>query len=296
MARGTTKPLLRRHKRKTAVRNWLDLPNDLTFMIFSRLTTFDILTSVQQMCHHTIDRSCGQLVDISIEYFGTDNLLKYIIDSQGKLRRLQLVQCFYTIFDEGLCEIAQKLPLLKEFEIILCKHITCVALEAIGRGCPLLKSLKFNHNGHSKGDNEDAVAIAQNMPNLRHLQLIYGCLDNDGVSAILDGCRFFESLDLRWCYNVNLEGRLRKMCDEQLKDFIEPNTLEGFSGYKFGKLCNANWYEDLEYTYRPRKKMFGHHIAENESQDNGEFSEEEKEEEEEKMATNWDEIYDIWEC
>ncbi|XP_057734855.1 putative F-box/LRR-repeat protein 23 [Arachis stenosperma] len=282
MARGTTKPLLRRHKRKTAVRNWLDLPNDLTLMIFSRLTTFDILTSVQQMCHHAINRSCGQLVDISIEYFGTDNLLKYIIDSQCKLRRLLLVQCFYIIFDEGLCEIAQKLPLLEELEITDCKHVTSIVLEAIERGCPLLKSLKFNHNDCSRG-NEAAFAIAQNMPNLRHLQLVNSCLDNDGVSAILAGCRFLESLDLRWCDNVNLEGRLRKMCDEQLKYFIEPNTPEGFFGYKFGKLCNnADWYDDLEYSYRPREEMFGHHIAENESQDNDESSEEE----EEKVATD----------
>ncbi|XLR01404.1 hypothetical protein S83_067602, partial [Arachis hypogaea] len=65
---------------------------------------------------------------------------------QCQLRRLRLVQCFYTIFNEGLCEITQKLPLLEELEITLCKHVTSVALEVIGRGCPLLKSLKFNHN------------------------------------------------------------------------------------------------------------------------------------------------------
>ncbi|XP_025679085.1 putative F-box/LRR-repeat protein 23 [Arachis hypogaea] len=264
MARGTTKPLFRRRKYETVVRNWLDLPNDLTLMIFSRLTTFDILTSVQQMCRHAIDRSCGQLEDISIEYFGADYLLKYIIDSQCQLRRLRLVQCFYTIFNEGLCEITQKLPLLEELEITLCKHVTSVALEVIGRGCPLLKSLKFNHN-NCCSSKEDAFAIAQNMPNLRHLQLVNSCLDNDGVSAILDGCRFLESLDLRWCDNVNLEGRLRKMCDEQLKDFIELNTPEDFFGYKFGKLCNANWYEDLTFDYRFHKEWFVHDISENES-------------------------------
>ncbi|QHO36632.1 hypothetical protein HN51_029912 [Arachis hypogaea] len=329
MARGTTKPFLRRRKHETAVKNWLDLPNDLTLMIFSRLATFDILTGVQQvcrqwrsicmdplmwrtinmcdigmynsldynvwqMCRHAIDRSCGQLEDISIEYFGSDCILKYIIDSQCKLRRLRLVQCFYTIFDEGLCEIAQKLPLLEELEITLCKHVTSVALEAIGQCCPILKSLKFNHNDYNI-DNKDAFAIAQNMPNLRHLQLVNSCLDNDGVSAILDGCRFLESLDLRWCHNVNLEGRLRKMCDEQLKYFIEPNTPEGFPGYKFGKRCNAYWYDDLTYSYRSRKEWFGDHITENEPQDNGESSEEDEEEEEE-VTTDWDEIYDIGEC
>ncbi|RYQ92942.1 hypothetical protein Ahy_B09g099184 [Arachis hypogaea] len=142
--------------------------------------------------------------------------------------------------------------------------------------------------------NEDAFAIAQNMSNLRHLQLVRNsCLDNNGVSAILDGCRYLESLDLRWCDNVNLEGRLRKMCDKQLKYFIEPNALEDFLGYKFGKLCNADWYDDLTYTYRSCKEMCDHYIAENKSQDNGELSEEDEEEE---VTTNWDEIYDIEKC
>ncbi|KAL4288642.1 hypothetical protein HN51_056221 [Arachis hypogaea] len=96
--------------------NWLNLPHDLTLMIIGKLTAFQILTSVQfvcrkwwricmdplmwrtinmcdigisnsvdykleKMCCHAIDRSCGQLVDISIEYFVTNDLLKYIIDS-----------------------------------------------------------------------------------------------------------------------------------------------------------------------------------------------------------------------
>ncbi|XP_020978214.1 F-box protein SKIP19-like [Arachis ipaensis] len=96
--------------------NWLDLPDDLTLMIIGKLMTFEILTSTQfvcpkwrricmdpllwctinmcdigihnsvdynleKLCRHAIDRSCGHLIDISIEYFGTNNLLKYIIDS-----------------------------------------------------------------------------------------------------------------------------------------------------------------------------------------------------------------------
>ncbi|XLT10433.1 hypothetical protein HN51_056226, partial [Arachis hypogaea] len=170
-----------------------------------------------------------------------------ILYRQCKLRRLRLVQCFYTTSDYGLYEIAQKLSLLEALEITLCKYVTSIVLKAIGQCCPLLKSLKFNHNDYSIGNenafaivqnmpigNEDAFAIAQNMSNLRHLQLVRNsCLDNNGVSAILDGCRYLESLDLRWCDNVNLEGRLRKMCDKQLKYFIEPNALEDFLGYKF---------------------------------------------------------------
>ena len=101
-------------ERKT--RNWLDLPRDVTSMILMRLGAFRILNSAQQvctlwrsickdphmwrtidmrnlgirknadyklrkMCRHAIDRSCGQLVEISVEYFGDNYLLKYIADS-----------------------------------------------------------------------------------------------------------------------------------------------------------------------------------------------------------------------
>lgn len=31
-----------------------------------------------KMCVHAVDRSCGHLLDINVEYFGTDALLRYI--------------------------------------------------------------------------------------------------------------------------------------------------------------------------------------------------------------------------
>ena len=95
-------------------RNWLELPREVTASILSRLVAIDILTTAQfvckswleiskdplvwrridmykagdldlemdldKMCRHAVDRSCGQLVDINIEYFGNDDLLKYIAD------------------------------------------------------------------------------------------------------------------------------------------------------------------------------------------------------------------------
>lgn len=93
-------------------RNWLELPRDVTVSILQRLGTIEILESAQKvctlwrniskdpsmwnsidmrnlgdrdtdfdlvkMCSHAIDRSCGHLQDINIEYFGTDKLLAYI--------------------------------------------------------------------------------------------------------------------------------------------------------------------------------------------------------------------------
>lgn len=94
-------------------RNWLELPAEVMSMILLKLGAIEILTSAQNvcsswrkickdplmwrvidmhnsgdsydmdhdleiMCRHAVDRSCGQLIDINIEYFGTDELLQYI--------------------------------------------------------------------------------------------------------------------------------------------------------------------------------------------------------------------------
>jgi hypothetical protein len=99
-------------------RNWLALPRDVTASILMRLDAFEILTSAQmvcsqwhnlckdpsmwravhipspktlwelwqlpydleEMCRHAVDRSCGQLVDINVGNFGTDELLRHIAD------------------------------------------------------------------------------------------------------------------------------------------------------------------------------------------------------------------------
>lgn len=91
---------------------WTELPDNVTLSILSRLGTIDILENAQKvcmkwrrickdpimwhtidmqncgyegydlvkMCCYAIDRSCGNLVDISIDHFGTNRLLKYITD------------------------------------------------------------------------------------------------------------------------------------------------------------------------------------------------------------------------
>lgn len=97
------------------MRNWLELPPDVITVILLKLGAIEILVSAQKVCTlwrnlckaplmwrsidmcnlgdlwnmpydlekmtmHAIDRSCGGLVDISLRYFATDELLKYITD------------------------------------------------------------------------------------------------------------------------------------------------------------------------------------------------------------------------
>lgn len=93
---------------------WLELPPEITSTILQKLGTIEILRNadkvcttwrrlcedpamwrvinmrdnvwdmlegyLEQICREAVDRSQGQLIDINLEYFGSDNLLYYIAE------------------------------------------------------------------------------------------------------------------------------------------------------------------------------------------------------------------------
>ena len=100
-------------------------------------------------------------------------------------------------------------------------------IEVIGRNCPHLKSFKMKtefRQSHIECD-ADALAVANSMPDLRHLQLFGSKMTDDGLREILHSCPHLESLDLRRCFNLNLGGNLGKLVKERVKDFKRPNDL-----------------------------------------------------------------------
>ncbi|XP_059435879.1 putative F-box/LRR-repeat protein 23 [Corylus avellana] len=263
-------------------RNWLVLPRNVTVSILLRLGAIEILKSAQmvcspwhslckdpsmwraidmrnsgnhlefpnfqKMCRHAVDRSCGHLVDINVEYFGTDDLLRHIADSSSQLKRLRLVHC-NDISDEGLSQAAAKLELLEELAISYCPF-SKEALKAVGRCCPLLKSLKFNSRVQRNGDYDgEALTIAENMSELLRLQLFGNLLTNDGLQAILDGCPRLESLDLRRCFNLILAGDLGRRCSEQIKGLRLPH--DSIDDYEFNDCCSfvnvSGGFSDIEH-------------------------------------------------
>ncbi|XP_058099061.1 putative F-box/LRR-repeat protein 23 isoform X2 [Magnolia sinica] len=179
---------------------------------------------LEKMARNAVDRSEGQLVEFSVEYFGTDKLLQYVIERVSILRCLRLIRC-YSISNEGIIEVAKKIPHLEELDISYCSFPKEV-LENVGQLCPRLKSLRLNCQGYKRPHiecDEEALAIAANMPELRHLQLMGNKLTDYGLRAILDGCPHLESLDLRQCYSVNLDGGLHKRCVDRIKHLMLPN-------------------------------------------------------------------------
>lgn len=165
--------------------------------------------------------------------------------------------------------MASKLPLLEELEISLCDNLSSKSVEAVGRSCPRLKSLKLNREWFSfpddmfdyyndedddyfdEGDyyypviddqngssaiapsrkDAEALAIAGTMHGLRHLQLFGNQLSSDGLNAILDSCVHLESLDVRNCFNLNLKGDVEKRCAERVKNLRLP--LDSTKDYEF---------------------------------------------------------------
>ncbi|XP_058783580.1 putative F-box/LRR-repeat protein 23 [Vicia villosa] len=243
--------------------NWLELPRDVTANILQRLGTFELLTRACQVCplwwnickdphmwrtikmtmlfssrYHrknqlvkvcrkAIERSCGQLEDIDIERFATDDLLAYIADSALHLRHMRIAMT-WALSNKGFIESFEKLPYLESLDISFNIRLSKKSFEVVGRCCPLLKTLKCSMTKTilSDVDYDDSFAIAKTMPGLRHLKISGQMPISEGLSAILDGCPLLESLDLKDCYYFRFEytENLEKMCREKIKDFQPPEN------------------------------------------------------------------------
>lgn len=182
-------------------------------------------------------------VSTSMFLLNTRLLLLCLFSGGGRssqLRRLQISCCYGSIY-EAWSESFKKLPLLEELGLIF-TEIPEEAIEDAGRYCPLLTSFRLNSKGFrhlSIGSSEvmmafadeEVIAIAKSFPQLRHLQLIGNKMTNKGLQEILDTCTHLESLDLRRCFNINLEGSLGKRCLEQTKKLCLPE--DSTKDYKF---------------------------------------------------------------
>ncbi|KAI3964008.1 hypothetical protein MKW92_043778 [Papaver armeniacum] len=265
-------------------RNWGELPHDVLSHIFQKLGAIDILFRAQSVCsmwrkvskepllfrsidtrdrwdlfedydmekivREAVDRSCGQLAEFSMDYFGSDELLTYIADKCGFLRYLRLLSGD-KVSDDALINMANKAVMLEELEICHCSFSEDV-LKTVGKACPQLKSFRLNCRGYRRPHmecDEEALAIAENMPQLRHLHLFGNKLTDVGLRAILDGCLHLESVDIRQCFNVNLEGDLLKFCGDRLIIVRLPNdsTDDYEFDYAMDEFSEYSYSSDLDY-------------------------------------------------
>ncbi|XVF45976.1 hypothetical protein PTKIN_Ptkin02bG0251000 [Pterospermum kingtungense] len=260
------------------LRNWLELPREVTASILLRLGTIEMIDNAQvvctqwfnickdpslyrsidmrnnlgrssdylkKLCMHAVDRSCGGLVDIDIESFGTDELLSYITQRTSHLRRVRLALC-PGISDAGLSRAASRLPMLEELEIHF-GNISKYGIEVVGRCCPLLKTFKFSKRGIRYPFDDEALAIAQNMHGLHHLHIVGNKLTNEGLEAILNGCPRLESLDLRRCFLLDLRGDIGRRCAERIRNLRRPS--DSIDDYEFAAEVDGVEHPGNYYVY-----------------------------------------------
>ncbi|XP_058761238.1 putative F-box/LRR-repeat protein 23 [Vicia villosa] len=189
---------------------------------------FEYYRRLERICRYAVDRSCGHLKEIYIKKFGTDDLLIHIAKSASHLRSIRLEKC-YDISTAAFNEVVKNQPFLEELDIFHCYDYdqSTDFFEFIGHSCPLLKSLKFSPRIEKVGDDKCddlALAIAKTMSKLRHLSILNNELTNNGLLAILDGCPLLESLDIRGCLYVDLDGSLGERCSAQIKELRFPNS------------------------------------------------------------------------
>ncbi|XP_042068423.1 putative F-box/LRR-repeat protein 23 [Salvia splendens] len=194
-------------------------------LYFSNPLPRKLLSDYDLMLRRAVDRSQGQLIDLTVHYFGSANLMNHIARRSTNLKRVKLGICFH-ISGFHAARIFAKLPHLEELHLTLDR---AVDIRSIGYACPTLKSFSLNtfnckfvllegaDDVISFYRNLCARAIAESMPNLQHLQLFAHWIGNQGLEDILEACPRLESLDVRRCFDLHLEGDLGKRCRERMK-------------------------------------------------------------------------------
>lgn len=285
--------------------NWLDMPYELMANILQRLGTVEILNSVWKVCttwrkickdpamwnvidvdawdscysnynletltKKAVDLSCGELIDISIDGFVTDDLIDYMLLRSNKLKSLCLMSC-EDITGRRLGRAVKRVPHLEKLHLSYTyqSYLTIEDIKLIGQNCPQLKSFSMNQEfeGEYEYNDNDALAIAKNMPELRHLQVIGNNMTNIGLETILNGCPHLESLDVRRCFNLNLRGNLEKLCPEWIKDFKPPNdSMQNCGFYHLNDafehdMCSSGYSdvdESLECDFYEEDNFFWRH-------------------------------------
>ncbi|KAF0890294.1 hypothetical protein E2562_002706 [Oryza meyeriana var. granulata] len=174
-----------------------------------------------------VARSQGTLRRLSAYRVG-DAAFAHVAASGKLLNVLQMPMS--EISDQAVKKYAECLPALRVLDISNCLKISSSGIEAIGRHCKLLVQLKRNipppelphgYNAVPNVVNNEALAVANTMPKLEHLELAYGLFSDIGLDAILTKCPLLRTLDILGCWNVRLEGDIEERCCA-LESFREP--------------------------------------------------------------------------
>ncbi|KAJ6796595.1 F-box/LRR-repeat protein-like [Iris pallida] len=167
-----------------------------------------------------IDRSRGSAVELAFpsERFASLQELEYASTNCSKLKVLGLPNMFQQE-DKHLPGFIRKWKDL-EFLTMARKPSSFVEMvEQIGLHCKNFKGLSLSG---TVVDDEDAFAIVEHLPKLRHL-VVRGCpLSKRQLLLILDGCRELEVVDVSNCTGFVADDEIKKAAS-----FVKEFKCEG---------------------------------------------------------------------
>ncbi|KAG8058805.1 hypothetical protein GUJ93_ZPchr0002g25915 [Zizania palustris] len=248
-------------------RDWAEMPSDALAAMFGKLDVVDLLMGARQVCRPwrqlaATNPTLWSRVDMSYQFdvteneeaeamaravvdlaagtteafwansFVTDDLLLYVSVRASSLKSLKLSLCL-DVSNEGIAEAMKGFPQLEELDITFCSSLYGDVCQSIGKASPQLKCFRLNRIGSVQmyyGDDTEALGIANNMPELQELQLISNGLTNNGLISILDHCLHLESVDIRRCYNIQMDDALKSKC-ARIKNLRLPG--DSISDFKY---------------------------------------------------------------
>ena len=127
------------------------------------------------------------------------------------------------VCDEAVELAAPKLSKLTFLDVSSCYDMGARAIVALGKNCTSLVHLVRSFCSHD----DEAHAIATWMPKLRHLEMKFARLIDDGVRELVSSCRDLEFLSVIGCEFMNLDQtvimenfpRLTLECDSPAKSW-----------------------------------------------------------------------------
>lgn len=90
----------------------------------------------------------------------------------------------------------------------------------------------------------EASWIASSMPGLQVLQLIGSEVTNDGLMPILDHCPHLESLDIRMCYDLQIDDAMKSKC-ARIRNLKLPH--DPISDFKYRAYVDSEDYSGSDF-------------------------------------------------
>eukprot|EP00250_Pteridium_aquilinum_P008553 c18030_g1_i1 orf=558-1556(-) len=270
------------HHQEADVPCWADMLPDALAKIFSRLSLEDMLSNIPRVCrtwrrasHDAVcwqkvdldewsqgrkpetlekmlvflmNRSRGCLREICAPKLSNDNMLRVIAWSGSPLRVLRIPQSIVT--EDCMCQLASHFASVTFLDVSGC-ILTRASVESFGKHCRLMTRLNLNmypqqSSNRTVGD-DMAFAIAQYMPQLKHLEMAYGTLTNTGLKAVLEKCTSLEHLDLRGCWLLNIEENFVQEARKRFKVFHSPVVEDDIYNTDESDLDASDFYDDSDF-------------------------------------------------